>query len=364
MQRNARRTWLASHALDELAAIRRGKRRALPAAWGSSTFTARSRANPLLLQAVWRCGSRLLMFDRWWWRTQSLDGALRHPHTVGSMLRILGNLRQAMQIVLPDERLYWLVFNGSVNIGTVALPLVQAGFAAEVLHSTSDALPCVECKVSCFEWTRDAFAVPSCCTMPHSCANLVDTHPAAPATLRAAMQLTGEIPSTRGVCFVPSADRSGGPSRLSPVCVEPLCRTMSLVLDSLEKISSSSRPRDAAFIVAPSVPRVERAVCGRGPAPASSPSFYLQRMLMRASWGGAGGGVCVVCGGGSGVGAGAVRPEVPHLEALARGRGVSVLRRPPGAPPRPPPPAHRRVTCFVANKAMQRTCDKCIQRSF
>jgi hypothetical protein len=61
------------------------------------------------------------------------DAALRHPHTLGAMLACLRQLREAVQLALPDEALYWLVHNGTVHIFRLTAPLLTAGYAAEVL---------------------------------------------------------------------------------------------------------------------------------------------------------------------------------------------------------------------------------------
>lgn len=70
------------------------------------------------------CDAHVLLAD---------DAAIRHPHTLGAMLACLRQLRQAVQLALPDEALYWLVHNGTVHIFRLAAPLLTAGYAAEVL---------------------------------------------------------------------------------------------------------------------------------------------------------------------------------------------------------------------------------------
>jgi hypothetical protein len=60
------------------------------------------------------------------------DSALRHPHTLSAALACVRQLREAMQLALPADALYWLVHNGTVHIFRLTAPLLTAGYAAEV----------------------------------------------------------------------------------------------------------------------------------------------------------------------------------------------------------------------------------------
>ncbi|KAK3284113.1 hypothetical protein CYMTET_8217 [Cymbomonas tetramitiformis] len=65
---------------------------------------------------------------------QEADPGMRHPHTLASLLAVLAKVQSGVQVVLPDEEHYWLVFNGTVLLYSVAAPLITAGFAAEVVE--------------------------------------------------------------------------------------------------------------------------------------------------------------------------------------------------------------------------------------
>jgi hypothetical protein len=57
---------------------------------------------------------------------------LCHPHTLSAALACVRQLREAMQLALPADALYWLVHNGTVHIFRLTAPLLTAGYAAEV----------------------------------------------------------------------------------------------------------------------------------------------------------------------------------------------------------------------------------------
>lgn len=48
------------------------------------------------------------------------DGSVKHPDTLQWLVSCLAQLRAAMSLALPDERLYWLVLNGTVHVYGIA----------------------------------------------------------------------------------------------------------------------------------------------------------------------------------------------------------------------------------------------------
>ncbi|KAG2453644.1 hypothetical protein HYH02_001857 [Chlamydomonas schloesseri] len=61
------------------------------------------------------------------------DGAVKHPDTLQWLVSCLTQLRAALTLALPDERLYWLVLNGTVHVYGVAKAMITAGFAEQAL---------------------------------------------------------------------------------------------------------------------------------------------------------------------------------------------------------------------------------------
>ncbi|PNH01366.1 hypothetical protein TSOC_012750, partial [Tetrabaena socialis] len=61
------------------------------------------------------------------------DPHVKHPDTLQWLVQCLAQLRDAIGLALPDERLYWLVLNGSVHVYATAKALTTAGFAEQAL---------------------------------------------------------------------------------------------------------------------------------------------------------------------------------------------------------------------------------------
>ncbi|XP_073507676.1 cilia- and flagella-associated protein 54 isoform X3 [Phyllobates terribilis] len=75
------------------------------------------------------------------------DANLRNPESVKKCLNILSFLQLIMQVVLPQEHLCWLIFNGSLHIYTICRHLMALGHSSEALESLLWASVCMESSV-------------------------------------------------------------------------------------------------------------------------------------------------------------------------------------------------------------------------
>ena len=105
---------------------------------GDLTMTDRRRMHVVALFGIARCDAALLSAG---------DDALRHPQTLARRLDVLSKFREATQIALLEETLYWLVHNGTVHIHEVCSPMITAGFSGEVVEYLIFAVLCFEAHV-------------------------------------------------------------------------------------------------------------------------------------------------------------------------------------------------------------------------
>ncbi|KAM4035751.1 cilia- and flagella-associated protein 54 isoform 2-T2 [Anomaloglossus baeobatrachus] len=75
------------------------------------------------------------------------DANLRSPESVKKCLNILSFLQLIMQVVLPQESLCWLIFNGSLHIYTICRHLMALGHSSEALEFLLWASVCMESSV-------------------------------------------------------------------------------------------------------------------------------------------------------------------------------------------------------------------------
>lgn len=61
------------------------------------------------------------------------DPLVKHPDTLAGLVRCLDEVRGAIALALPTERLYWLVLNGSVHAFSLCSRLTTAGFAQQAM---------------------------------------------------------------------------------------------------------------------------------------------------------------------------------------------------------------------------------------
>ncbi|XP_056430458.1 cilia- and flagella-associated protein 54 [Hyla sarda] len=75
------------------------------------------------------------------------DASLRDPESVKKCLKILYFLQLIMQVVLPQEHLCWLIFNGSLHIYTICRHLMALGRSSQALEFLLWACVCIESSV-------------------------------------------------------------------------------------------------------------------------------------------------------------------------------------------------------------------------
>ncbi len=72
------------------------------------------------------------------------DPQMKHPDTLQWLVQSLSQLRASIALALPDERLYWLVLNGTVHIYTSAKAVIGAGFAEQALPALVFCIKAIE----------------------------------------------------------------------------------------------------------------------------------------------------------------------------------------------------------------------------
>lgn len=75
------------------------------------------------------------------------DPKLQNKQSVDRCVQILAFLRLVMQVVLPKEKLCWLVYNGTVHIYSISRYLMSLGHSAKVLEFLLWASMCMETSV-------------------------------------------------------------------------------------------------------------------------------------------------------------------------------------------------------------------------
>ncbi|XP_075712881.1 cilia- and flagella-associated protein 54 isoform X2 [Rhinoderma darwinii] len=75
------------------------------------------------------------------------DANLRNPESVKKCLNILSFLQLIMQVVLPQELLCWLIYNGSLHIYTICRHLMALGHSSQALEFLLWASVCMESSV-------------------------------------------------------------------------------------------------------------------------------------------------------------------------------------------------------------------------
>ncbi|XP_040264159.1 cilia- and flagella-associated protein 54 [Bufo bufo] len=75
------------------------------------------------------------------------DANLRNPESVKKCLNILSFLQLIMEVVLPQEHLCWLIFNGSLHIYTICRHLMALGRSSQALEFLLWASVCMESSV-------------------------------------------------------------------------------------------------------------------------------------------------------------------------------------------------------------------------
>ncbi|XP_073695305.1 cilia- and flagella-associated protein 54 [Garra rufa] len=78
---------------------------------------------------------------------EKVRGALLDQSGVQKLLSILGFIRILMQAVLPDERLCWIIYNGSLHMYNICRFLMSAGHASQALEYLLWACTCLETSV-------------------------------------------------------------------------------------------------------------------------------------------------------------------------------------------------------------------------
>ncbi|XP_074644355.1 cilia- and flagella-associated protein 54-like [Tubulanus polymorphus] len=75
------------------------------------------------------------------------DPKLQNKESIDDSIRLLSFLRLVTQVVLPQEKLCWLVFNGTVHIYSVSRHLMSLGHSSKVLEYLLWACMCMETSV-------------------------------------------------------------------------------------------------------------------------------------------------------------------------------------------------------------------------
>ncbi|KAG8578276.1 hypothetical protein GDO81_010441 [Engystomops pustulosus] len=75
------------------------------------------------------------------------DASLQNPESVKKCLKILAFLQLIMQVVLPQEHLCWLIYNGSLHIYTICRHLMALGRSSQALEFLLWASVCMESSV-------------------------------------------------------------------------------------------------------------------------------------------------------------------------------------------------------------------------
>ncbi|XP_069829922.1 cilia- and flagella-associated protein 54 isoform X2 [Dendropsophus ebraccatus] len=75
------------------------------------------------------------------------DASFQNPESLKKCLNILSFLQLIMQVVLPQEHLCWLIFNGSLHIYTICRHLMALGHSSQALESLLWASVCMESSV-------------------------------------------------------------------------------------------------------------------------------------------------------------------------------------------------------------------------
>ncbi|KAM3924792.1 cilia- and flagella-associated protein 54 [Leptodactylus fuscus] len=75
------------------------------------------------------------------------DASLRNPESVKKCLNILSFLQLIMQVVLPEEHLCWLIFNGTLHIYTICRHLLALGRSSQALEFLLWSSVCMESSV-------------------------------------------------------------------------------------------------------------------------------------------------------------------------------------------------------------------------
>ncbi|XP_069620558.1 cilia- and flagella-associated protein 54 isoform X5 [Ranitomeya imitator] len=75
------------------------------------------------------------------------DAHLRNKESVKKCLNILSFLQLVMQVVLPQEHLCWLIYNGSLHIYTICRHLMALGHSSKALESLLWASVCMESSI-------------------------------------------------------------------------------------------------------------------------------------------------------------------------------------------------------------------------
>ncbi|NXH10145.1 CFA54 protein, partial [Bucco capensis] len=98
----------------------------------------------------------------------SSDRNLQHPESLQTCLSVLSSLRLTMQVALPQERLCWLIYNGTIHIYTICRHLMMIGQSAKVLEYLLWASICMESSIPLLSvhyltWRATLYAAVSQC---------------------------------------------------------------------------------------------------------------------------------------------------------------------------------------------------------
>ncbi|KAM6301684.1 cilia- and flagella-associated protein 54 [Podargus strigoides] len=77
----------------------------------------------------------------------SSDRNLQNQESLQTCLNVLSSLRLTMQVALPQENLYWLIYNGTIHIYTICRHLMMIGQSAKVLEYLLWASICMESSI-------------------------------------------------------------------------------------------------------------------------------------------------------------------------------------------------------------------------
>ncbi|XP_067928992.1 cilia- and flagella-associated protein 54-like [Watersipora subatra] len=75
------------------------------------------------------------------------DAKMQNVETVDACIRILNFLRLVMQVVLPKDKLCWLVYNGTIHMYSVCRHLMKYGHSSKVIEYLLWAAMCMETSV-------------------------------------------------------------------------------------------------------------------------------------------------------------------------------------------------------------------------
>ena len=92
-----------------------------------------------------------------------VDPEMRKPHTVEVVVKLLCQVRAAMQVVAPKKDLYWLIYNGTITIFTLCTPLLAFGYSTLAIEFLIFASQSMEaqvplCQVKYIGWRARLYA--------------------------------------------------------------------------------------------------------------------------------------------------------------------------------------------------------------